>query len=76
MSSRFATHRSIPPTVTVVAGTLQHAGLITYKRGNVTIVDRKGLERASCECYRAVKDLLDNMMMVSQRSRAGTARPR
>ena len=37
------------PTVTVVAGTLQRAGLITYRRGTVTIVDRKRLESASCE---------------------------
>jgi CRP-like cAMP-binding protein len=63
------------PTVTVVAGTLQDAGLITYKRGNVTIVDRKGLERASCECYRAVKDLLDNMITGSSSTRFATARP-
>ena len=46
------------PTVTLVAGTLQQAGLITYHRGQVTVVDRKALERASCECYRAATDLL------------------
>jgi CRP-like cAMP-binding protein len=46
------------PTVTVVAGTLQKAGLITYHRGRVTIVDREKLEEASCECYRAATDLL------------------
>jgi CRP-like cAMP-binding protein len=39
------------PSVTVVAGILQEAGLITYRRGRVTIVNRKGLETASCECY-------------------------
>ena len=33
------------PTVTLVAGTLQKAGLITYRRGRVTIVDREELER-------------------------------
>ena len=49
------------PTVTVVAGTLQKAGLITYKRGWVTIVDRKALEAASCECYRAATDLLQRV---------------
>ncbi len=47
------------PTVTIVAGTLQKAGLITYRRGQVTIVDRQGLEAASCECYRATTDLLN-----------------
>ena len=46
------------PTVTVVAGTLQRAGLITYHRGRVTILDREKLESASCECYRAATDLL------------------
>jgi CRP-like cAMP-binding protein len=46
------------PTVTVVAGTLQKAGLITYSRGKVTIVNRKKLESASCECYRTATSLL------------------
>jgi CRP-like cAMP-binding protein len=54
------------PTVTVVAGTLQKAGLITYHRGHVTIVDREKLEAASCECYRAATDLL---RAVTDRSR-------
>jgi CRP-like cAMP-binding protein len=47
------------PTVTVVAGTLQRAGLITYHRGHVTIVDRDKLESASCECYRTATALLN-----------------
>ena len=46
------------PTVTVVAGTLQKAGLIKYRHGRVTIVDREQLEAASCECYRAATGLL------------------
>jgi Mn-dependent DtxR family transcriptional regulator len=46
------------PTVTVVAGTLQKAGLIKYHRGHVTVVDREDLEAASCECYRTARDLL------------------
>jgi len=49
------------PTVTVVAGTLQRAGLITYRRGRLTIVNRKKLEAASCECYRTANDLLDGV---------------
>src|SRR5687767_3464704 len=49
------------PTVTVVAGTLQKAGLITYHRGHVTIVDREKLEAASCECYRVATDLVNNV---------------
>jgi CRP-like cAMP-binding protein len=46
------------PSVTIVAGTLQKAGLITYRRGHLTIIDREGLEAASCECYRVVQNLL------------------
>ena len=38
-------------SVTVAAGILQKAGLITYTRGRVTIEDRAGLENAACECY-------------------------
>lgn len=39
------------PTVTKVLGTLQHAGLIASRYGRIRIVNRKKLERASCECY-------------------------
>ena len=49
------------PTVTVVAGTLQRAGLITYHRGHVTILDGGKLEAASCECYRAATNLLSSV---------------
>lgn len=42
------------PGVTIAAGTLQKSGLIQYTRGRLTIVDRPGLEAASCECYRIV----------------------
>ena len=43
------------PTVTLIARTLQSAGLIRYRRGVVEIVDRAGLEEASCECYGTVR---------------------
>ena len=46
------------PTVSLVAATLQRAGLITYHRGRVRILDRPGLETASCECYRATTNML------------------
>ena len=46
------------PTVSVVAGMLQRAGLITYHHGRVAIVDRPKLESASCECYDAATNLL------------------
>ena len=45
-------------TVTVVAGMLQKAGLITYRRGRLAIVDVDKLESTSCECYRIATNLL------------------
>jgi CRP-like cAMP-binding protein len=48
--------------VTAAAGGLQRAGFIRYKRGNVTILDRRGLERRSCECYRVSKKEFDRLL--------------
>jgi CRP-like cAMP-binding protein len=45
--------------ISMAAGTLQKAGLIRYSRGHITILDRKGLEAAACECYRIVKEEFD-----------------
>ena len=45
-------------TVTLSAGLLQSAGLIHYQRGRVTIVDRKGLEAVSCDCYGIIRAAL------------------
>jgi CRP-like cAMP-binding protein len=44
------------PTVSIAAGMLQRAKLITYVRGQITILDRKGLEGMSCECYHAITE--------------------
>ncbi len=41
--------------VTEAAGKLQQAGLISYRRGHITVLDRKGLESQVCECYAVVK---------------------
>ena len=43
--------------VTKAARTLQQDGLISYSRGNITILDRTGLEGASCSCYKIVRDM-------------------
>jgi len=43
------------PGVTVAMGILEKAGLIAHGRGNITVVDRAGLEKASCECYRTIR---------------------
>ncbi len=48
--------------VTVAAGALQWAGLIRYTRGNVTIIDRPGLLRRSCECYGVSKKEFDRLL--------------
>jgi CRP-like cAMP-binding protein len=53
-------------TVSVAAKRLQDEGLIKYIRGKVAIHDRPGLEKRSCECYRAVKNHLDNYLEVTQ----------
>jgi CRP-like cAMP-binding protein len=47
-------------SVTVAAGTLQKAGMISYTRGSVTIVDRERLEDAACDCYSIVQRQLKN----------------
>ena len=48
--------------VTEAAGNLQDAGLIRYHRGNITVVDRRGLETRSCECYQVVKTEFDRLL--------------
>ena len=48
--------------VTLAASALQRAGLISYKRGKITILDREGLEKTSCECYRVVKEQFDRFL--------------
>lgn len=45
--------------VTVAAGVIQNKGLISYNRGKITILDRRGLEAACCECYKIIKDSFD-----------------
>jgi CRP-like cAMP-binding protein len=49
-------------SVNVSVGALQRAGLIAYRRGGMTIVDRAGLEAAACECYRVNIDLYNSVM--------------
>ena len=48
--------------VTVAAGRLQDAGLISYLRGHIHILDRQGLERNSCECYEVVKGEYERLL--------------
>jgi len=49
------------PSVTVAAGLLQQAGLISYRRGIVTILDRQRLEDSACEDYRLTREIYERM---------------
>jgi Mn-dependent DtxR family transcriptional regulator len=48
--------------VTEGALKLQHSGLIRYTRGHITVLDRAGLEKRSCECYLVVKKEYDRLL--------------
>lgn len=48
--------------VTEAAGKLQSAGLIHYRRGHITVIDRPGLEARACECYAVVKREFDRLL--------------
>lgn len=52
--------------VTEAAGRLQAAGLIRYHRGHITVLDRKGLEQRTCECYAVVKQEYDRLLPCRQ----------
>ena len=48
--------------VTEAAGNVQRAGLIEYRRGEITVLDRPGLEARVCECYAVVKKEFDRLL--------------
>ncbi len=50
--------------VTESALKLQKAGLISYARGHIKVLDRPGLEKRSCECYKVVKKEYDRLLPV------------
>jgi CRP-like cAMP-binding protein len=49
-------------SISIVAGALQKAGLISYRRGHIKVVDVDGLQEAACECYETVKAHYDQML--------------
>jgi hypothetical protein len=63
-------------TVTEAAQTLQARGLIRYHRGVVSITDRAGLERASCECYELIGREFSRLMRLAGRARRLSAQGR
>ncbi len=50
------------PTVSMVAGTLQKAGFINYRRGNVNLLDIEQLLQSACECYETVKGHYERLL--------------
>lgn len=48
--------------ITEAAGKLQRAGLISYRRGHIAVLDRSGLESHACECYAVVKKELRRLL--------------
>lgn len=48
--------------VTMAAGVLQRARLISYSRGKIMVLDRKGLEASSCECYKVIREEFDHFL--------------
>ncbi len=48
--------------VSIAANQLRDAGLIDYTRGRVTVLDRRGLEAAACECYATIQHELDHLI--------------
>ena len=52
--------------VTEGAVKLQDAGLIRYTRGRITVLDRPGLEKRTCECYAVVKKEYDRLLPEKQ----------
>ena len=59
--------------VTEAAGKLQEAGLITYSRGRIRILDQAGLKKKSCECYRFIRKQFDGLLTDVPRFLSGKA---
>jgi hypothetical protein len=61
-------------SVTLAAQSMQSAGLISYRRGTIQVLDRAGLEKASCECYAIVKERFDAFLIPPQLRRRAITR--
>ncbi|MDO8788379.1 MAG: Crp/Fnr family transcriptional regulator [Sulfuritalea sp.] len=59
--------------VTEAAGNLQREGLISYRRGHISVLDRRGLETHACECYAVVKKELGRLLSDVQYRHEGVA---
>jgi hypothetical protein len=63
-------------SVTLAALSMQSAGLISYRRGRIQVLDRRGLEKASCECYAVVKARFDAFLTPPSTAVHGNTRGR
>jgi len=52
--------------ITEAAGNLQRAGLISYRRGHIRVIDRPGLDARACECYKVVKKEFHRLLSVAE----------
>lgn len=64
MAAMLGVHR---PSVSLIAGAFQQAGIIRYARGHMTILDRAKLEETSCECYKAVRGPFEGSFNIPHR---------
>jgi CRP-like cAMP-binding protein len=63
-------------SVTLAALSLQRAGLISYHRGKIQVLDRAGLEKTSCECYAIVRQRFDAFLTPPATAVAGSSKGR
>ena len=49
-------------SVSLAAGALQRSGLVTYRRGRIRIINRRGLEATACECYEVLRSLYEHIV--------------
>lgn len=63
LAAMLGVHR---PSVSVVAGMFQQAGIIRYSRGHMKILDRARLEESACECYAAVRGQFERLLGIKR----------
>jgi CRP-like cAMP-binding protein len=63
-------------SVTLAAQSMQSAGLISYRRGKIQVLDRPGLEKASCECYAIIRERFDAFLTPPPTAVQGNSRGR
>jgi Mn-dependent DtxR family transcriptional regulator len=61
--------------ITEAAGRLQRAGLIRYRRGHISVLDRSGLETGACECYSVLKKEIARLLSDVRHRQASSAIP-